>query len=452
MKKRGYFTGWRTVFSFSLGRQLRSRVYIALTVTVALLLFAGTIALIFAVNSDYDTDSPLTEASVRRVTLSDKTNKFADASWLSGGSELFSGIEYAPAQGQAADALGELGEYDLLLVITEADGQYQIEIVKPERSGISSAELSEFSAHISIAFRAELIRRSGIDPASLSWLVAPVTTNVAKPSDIGAGGDDALRRNMSMAVSYVMIFIMYMLIMFYGQSAASSVILEKTSRLMDFFLVSVKPAAMILGKVLAAAAAALLQITVWIATLVGGIRLGVAALPRFFGSVSPEIEGILGLVSGIGAMFSPGGIAVALFMIAVGFLLYCSLAAIGGAMASKPEDLSSTNTIFSLTVVASFLLSMMAGSSGSMVSSEKWLIYFPFTAIMVTPGRAMTGEISYLEGAVSVILVAALAFLGVIVAGRIYEMMSFYRGNPPTPLKVFKMLRDGMSRKGAQNR
>jgi ABC-type Na+ efflux pump permease subunit len=129
-------------------------------------------------------------------------------------------------------------------------------------------------------------------------------------------------------------------------------------------------------------------------------------------------------------------------MIAVGFLFYCSLAAIGGSMASKPEDLASTNMIFTLAVVASFLISMFSGTSNGMVSTDKWLIYFPFTAILVTPGRAMTGAVTITEGIISILLVAVFAFFGVLLAGKIYEMMSFYRGNPPTPAKIIAMLRD----------
>ncbi len=440
--KKGYLTGWRTVLGFSLGRQLRSKSYIALTIIIAVLIFSGIFAGFVIGNSSYTKDAVLTESLIRNVKVIDNTGMFPGVDWLSAGSSgIFDEITYLPSD-SAENALSSCGEYDLVLVVSSADGKYSLEIVKPDSTALNDKDISGFGSYVSAAFRAELIRDSGIAPENIAWLAAPVTQNIKDTSYIGESSADQMRDNINMAISYITIFVMYLLVILYGQSAASNVILEKTSKLMDYFLVSVKPAAMILGKVLASAAAAFIQIAIWIAAAIGGLKLALASLPVIFDSVSPDITSFMDMLGGIGGMLSPGGIAVALIMIATGFLLYCSLAAIGGSMASKPEDLSSTNIIFTLAVVASFFISMFAGQSNGMVSTEKWLIYFPFTAILVTPGRAMTGIITVAEGIVSIVLVAVLAFVGIIIAGKVYEMMSFYRGNPPTPAKMISMLRD----------
>lgn len=442
MNKKNYLSGWRTVFTFTLNRQIRTTSYIALTVIIAILLFSGVFAGLFIANSSYVKKASLTESSIEKVTVCDQTGTFPGTGWLSSvNSGLFPDVTYTASE-SAENALASSGVYDLVLVISMENDSYRINIIKPEGTSLSGNEIAEFGNFVSTALRTELIKNSGIDPAALAWLAAPVTSNVSTTEDIGETTADQMRKNINMAVSYIIIFVMYLLTMLYGQGAASVVILEKTSKLMDYFLVSVKPAAMILGKVLASAAAAFIQIAVWIAGALGGLKLALATLPAVFGSVSPDIEQFTGMLGGIGGFLTPGGIVIALVMIAVGFLLYCSLAAIGGSMASKPEDLSSTNMIFTLAVVASFLISMFSGTSGGLVSTDKWLIYFPFTAILVTPGRAMTGAVTITEGIISILLVAVFAFFGILLAGKIYEMMSFYRGNPPTPAKIFAMLRD----------
>ena len=120
-------------------------------------------------------------------------------------------------------------------------------------------------------------------------------------------------------------------------------------------------------------------------------------------------------------------------LLLAGFLLYCSLSAIGGSMAGKAEDLSSTNVLFSLVLVASFFCCMFAGGMDGMTSSARWLDYVPFTAILVTPSRVLLGQTSLLGGLVSLALVVVCAGVLTALAGRVYRLMSLYKGNPPHP-------------------
>ena len=129
-------------------------------------------------------------------------------------------------------------------------------------------------------------------------------------------------------------------------------------------------------------------------------------------------------------------------LLLAGFLLYCSLSAIGGSMAGKAEDLSSTNVLFSLVLVASFFCCMFAGGMDGMTSSARWLDYVPFTAILVTPSRVLLGQTSLLGGLVSLALVVVCAGVLTALAGRVYRLMSLYKGNPPTPRRVLRMLRE----------
>ena len=129
-------------------------------------------------------------------------------------------------------------------------------------------------------------------------------------------------------------------------------------------------------------------------------------------------------------------------LLLAGFLLYCSLSAIGGSMAGKAEDLSSTNVLFSLVLVASFFCCMFAGGMDGMTSSARWLDYVPFTAILVTPSRVLLGQTSLLGGLVSLALVVVCAGVLTALAGQVYRLMSLYKGNPPTPRRVLRMLRE----------
>ena len=95
----------------------------------------------------------------------------------------------------------------------------------------------------------------------------------------GRTGEGQAADVLSMVLPFVSLMLLYFLVLLYGQGTAASVLLEKTSKLMDLFLVSVEPTAMVLGKVLATALAGLLQLAVWILSLMGGFAAG-GALAR----------------------------------------------------------------------------------------------------------------------------------------------------------------------------
>jgi ABC-type Na+ efflux pump permease subunit len=188
--------------------------------------------------------------------------------------------------------------------------------------------------------------------------------------------------------------VMYFLVLFYGQGVANSVVLEKTSKLMDFFLVTVEPTAMVLGKVLAMATAALLQLGAWLVSLTAGFAVG-AMLCR---SLAPDAQfGILTFfdsLTWLEGMFSLSAVLLSVGIMVGGFLLYCALAGVGGAMAGKAEDLSNTNVLFSLTLVASFLICLLSGGGDGIISEAAWLGFVPFTAILVAPARLLLGQMS----------------------------------------------------------
>lgn len=277
---------------------------------------------------------------------------------------------------------------------------------------------------------------AGLTPRQQELLTVHVDVSVTG----GRTGEGQAADVLSMVLPFVSLMLLYFLVLLYGQGTAASVLLEKTSKLMDLFLVSVEPGAMVLGKVLATALAGLLQLAVWAAGLAGGFAIG-GAVVRQTGVTLPLLEVLKG-VGRLTGLFSVPAMLEAAGLLLAGFLLYCSLSAIGGSMAGKAEDLSSTNVLFSLVLVASFFCCMFAGGMDGMTSSARWLDYVPFTAILVTPSRVLLGQTSLLGGLVSLALVVVCAGVLTALAGRVYRLMSLYKGNPPTPRRVLRMLRE----------
>ena len=337
----------------------------------------------------------------------------------------------------------EAEERTIVVTLRRTGGTYEAHVSLPEDTSLTQEDLSAYELFLWENFPAILAVKSGLTPDQLAAVYSDVSVTMpyvpeTPPTDPQAEAKEVL----GMILPYLGVMVMYFLVLFYGQGVANSVILEKTSKLMDFFLVTVEPAAMVLGKVLAMAAAGLLQLCIWLASLAGGFAAG-AWLCR---TLAPETQfGILQFFASLRlfeGVFSLGSMALALGILLGGFLLYCALAGVGGALAGKAEDLSSTNVLFSLTLVASFLICLLGGSGEEMISNAAWLDFVPFTAILVTPTRVLLGDVSLAMAAVSLLIVLLTAAALCLLAGKLYRMMSLYKGNPPSPKKILAMLKE----------
>ena len=372
----------------------------------------------------------------------------------------------------ACDSLEEAKKHaaeddtSLILVLDEDAGGYLASILLPEGTALEEEDAELVESFVAGWSQAILFWKSGLDIGQLKELSAPIVSSVETGTENLAGGEDempqaeeggdipseedwegismaAVKEIVTYLVTYLNIMVIYFLGLFYGQAVAGNVLMEKTSKLMDTFLIAVRPEAMVFGKVLAIALSSILQFSLWIASLLAGFGLGSVMVHLINPESDMIILSLLELLGKGSGLFTVPEALTALLIVVGGFFLYCSLAAIGGSMAGKTEDLASTNTLFSLVLVASFLCVLWSGGIDSMgTSGASWQNWVPFMSILVTPARVLVGQATVPEGLASFAVTAAASALLLYLAGRIYKMMALYRGKTPKISQVLRMLRE----------
>ena len=250
------------------------------------------------------------------------------------------------------------------------------------------------------------------------------------------------REIIAMVLPYLNIMLLYFLVLFYGQTTAQSVLLEKTSKLMDTFLLSVKPEAMVMGKVFAAVLACLIQVSCWFAGLLAGLFAGTKLIEALNPDSTMIVLRVLRNAGLFSEIFTPVNILFFLLYVAAGTLIYLSLSAIGGAIAGKQEDLNNTNILFTLVLVVSFFATIANFTSGIDRASAGATVldFIPFTSILVTPGHIMSGTVTPLLACISLFIALVTALLIMMLAGRAYRMFALYKGNVPKPGEIIKVL------------
>lgn len=436
------------IFSFTFIQHVKQKGYRNVTIIVAVLCLLLPAVIMPAI--EYFKEDEAYESKINKVFVIEtgiKSDLGADYGILNGADPgRFTDVAYE-MESSVEDAAkkAEAEGYSVVLVVDHQEKGYKLDVLLPDETKLNKKDANAYETFLSGAFRYILIQKSNLEAAQIAEMTMPIET-VVRDSSVSADESDeyaVAKEVMATILPYLNIMILYFMILAYGQGTANSAIMEKTSKLMDLLLVSVKPGEMLLGKVFAMAASGVLQIFIWLAGLFGGFALGI----HFTKMVNPNTDMILiQLVESFGefsGMFTVSGVILALLMLSAGLLLYCSLAAIGGAIAEKPEDLSSTNMLFVMVLLVSFFATMFAGGAGSDVpwDAVTWQVWMPFTSILVAPTKILLGVMSIPEAALSLGIVVVTATLITIAAGKVYKMMSLYKGNPPSPKKMIEMMR-----------
>lgn len=436
------------IFSFTFIQHVKQKGYRNVTVVVAVLCLLLPAVILPAIEYFKEDETYVSKIDKVYVVETDSsTEGKADYGVLNSvDAAQFTDVVYEMAENvEDAAKKAEEDGHSVVLAVGHQEGTYQLNVLLPDESKLNKKDANAYETFLSGAFRYILIQKSNLEAAQIAEMTMPIET-VVRDSSVSADESDeyaVAKEVMATILPYLNIMILYFMILAYGQGTANSAIMEKTSKLMDLLLVSVKPGEMLLGKVFAMAASGVLQIFIWLAGLFGGFALGI----HFTKMVNPNTDMILiQLVESFGefsGMFTVSGVILALLMLSAGLLLYCSLAAIGGAIAEKPEDLSSTNMLFVMVLLVSFFATMFAGGAGSDVpwDAVTWQVWMPFTSILVAPTKILLGVMSIPEAALSLGIVVVTATLITIASGKVYKMMSLYKGNPPSPKKMIEMMR-----------
>lgn len=226
--------------------------------------------------------------------------------------------------------------------------------------------------------------------------------------------------------TYVLVFVVYFLILFYGQMIAVSVTTEKSNRAIEILVTSVNSNSLIFGKVLAGALAGIIQTVIILGT-------GFAA----YMAVGEAWGGILDRLFDI-----PSRVLIAFGVFGIlSYLLYAFIYGMLGALVSKTEDISKSSSPVTLIYVVSFLVAMFGlNVSDSMLI--KVASFIPFTSGNAMFIRISMGSVDTWEILVSLILLAGTCVFTGILAAKIFRFGTLNYGNPIKIMRAIKSIRE----------
>ncbi|MGB2720861.1 MAG: ABC transporter permease [Rhodococcus sp. (in: high G+C Gram-positive bacteria)] len=360
--------------------QVMKKSFVISNVIILAVIVGGIIAFsIFSGNGDEDRD-------VVGITGDQSIAAIVEAT----GDAVGSPVEVREIADAAAARSGvESGDLDVALVPNGTDGAYTA-VTESELTGTLRAVIEG-----SVATQATntALAQQGVDQQALvaETSAATVTVEAIDPPDPESGQRTAL--------AITAVALLYFQIIGFGMYVAMGVVEEKSSRVVELLLSTVRPLQLLWGKILGIGAVGILQLALY----------GIAGVGAGLGTGTLTITGAAVSV-----------FAGTLFWFVLGFAFFAVLYAAGGSMVSRQEDVNSTTMPLLILILAMFYAAFYSISDpeSTLANTLSWIP--PFSAIMMPLRIAagVTSPVQIVGSAVLMVVTTAILAMG---AAKIYQ-------------------------------
>jgi ABC-2 type transport system permease protein len=271
----------------------------------------------------------------------------------------------------------------------------------------------------------------GIDIAKETILNKEVTLklNNEKNKNADAG--------VATVIGYVSGFLMYFILLLYGSQVMMGVTEEKTNRIAEVVVSSVKPFQLMIGKIIGIGMVALTQFLIWIVCIFVIYNIG-----KTSGAAAGSASSIVGQIQNVFTSVNvPLVVGCFIFYLLAGFFFYSSLyAAIGSAINEDMREAQSLS--FPITMLIIFSIALMSPAISNPSSPlAVWASIIPFSSPIVMMARIPFGvpnTVPYWQLALSMVSLVVGFMFTTWFAARIYRTGILMYGKKPSWKEMIK--------------
>ncbi|MES2448304.1 MAG: ABC transporter permease [Bacteroidota bacterium] len=346
-------------------------------------------------------------------------------------------------------------DYDYILYLPEftlAEPK-GVQLFGEKQAGMSLN--NRISGDLEELIRNQKLKQSGISQTDLDQLKTSVDIDTKKIA-IETGKEEASSAGASTIIAFIAGILMFMFIMLYGIQVMRGVIEEKTSRIIEVMISSVKPFQLMMGKIIGIALVGLTQFILWIvltltiSTIAATVLIDKADVKKIaassqngitVGASQEQIQAAQGPIGDIqkslaGLDFGKI-VTVFIFFFIGGYLFYSALyAAIGSAVDSETETQQFMMPVM-MPLLLGYALSLSVVTNDPYGNVAFWLSMIPFTSPIAMVVRLPYGVPGWELALSMAILVVGFIFT-VWVASRIYRVGILMYGKKTTFKEMFK--------------
>ena len=428
---------WNVV-SFSIMQNIKSKVFIILTLVCGLLMFILTPTMIYMSEEMTSTK----DSTIKSVYVIDDNKILNNTGVIDKKGSKIKGFddvkfylvnkEFDTYKDEFASKKGS--KNSLLIHATNKKNMYQLDMYKIKETDITENDLALFSEKMVSFYNDNKIENMKLDAKSHTLVNTPIKVDVHLE-----GQNDSDKHSETTVMMTVMMVIMFFIVLS-GENISTQIVTEKSTKLVEYLLVNVRPLDLVCGKILASVIVSLIQILV----MVGSGLLSIVFCKKI--GIISSYEDTLTLLK-LGEFtdeISAMDIALIVVFLVVGFLFYAIIMCMLSSTVSRLEDLSNAQMIFSVIIIVvmySIMGIMTVNDMDTTQAIYKVLIMLPFTSVFVTPQLIMLGKIS-----MSFVVIAVIAQIIFIVifgkaAAKVYISLIMYSGKKLSIKQIWNIVK-----------
>lgn len=405
-------SGTGQVYRFTLSQLLKSR---ANRVTLIIMVLLAAVSMPLTALLGGETPETSDTAGLASVRVDNRTDLAMD----------FSGDAYWADTDFSADA----GEPDAVVTVTGDETGYQVAVVGSESA--DAGELSQLAETARQAVRDACLRAAGLSSRQLEALTA--STGEADSHEEGFW------------VQYGYSILAMILCLMSASYVIRAVVEEKDSRLVELLLVSVKPMALLAGKILAVMAFTFGWLLAMLAGL--GVSCGLTAGLMGPGVLQKQLSGLLAAVPRVQEDLwqAAGVLLVLLVSLGLGYLTMSLIGGVAGACCSGMEEAGEATGPVMLLTMAGYLASCVVGA----VPSGPVAVFStlcPIVSIFCAPVQFAGGNVSIWLVLASWVIQVAVIWGLLTLASRVYAGLIVHRGSRVKLRELMSMAKGGAVR------
>lgn len=375
----------------------------------------------------------------KQVVVVDRSGLVADK--LTATSEVMFVDQSHLSKREACSIYGEdSGMLGVLYIGGEIEHRDSVQLITNESSSVMIEDV--ICQQLNDIVEREKLRAHNIE--NLDEILASVATNIELATYENNGtGEEETMESTSSGINYVLglVFgmILYMLLILYGQMVLTSVVEEKSSRVIDVMVTSSTPFQIMMGKILGIALVAVTQIAIWALLVIAASKFLVPAL--FSDNVVMANDMMLASI--VGTLTDTSYLAMLfgclLLFVVGGFLLYAALYAAAGSAVDSVQEGQQYNTIIMMPIILAMLvMTTIFNDPNSPLAF--WASMIPLTSPIVMIARIPFGIPTW-EIVVSLSVLYVSFVLLTWLAARIFRIGIFMHGKRPSWRELWQWLK-----------
>lgn len=434
-------TGWKDVYLFTLKQKVKGKGFKITTIILVLLALVSMPIVSFFTDKD---ESTSIDSLYVVVNISDVDNeKFInDLSEITKENELYTNINYLHTELSYEEISKEIEQGDkeykkMAVFISYSEQGMIVQYLYGKSTGVSQADVNNYKEFFSGQLTDILVNNLSITTQQYDYINTPIKKEVVQLGEKGEiiNSEGTVPLSMPLYGLGCFIFAIFAFVLsINAESITTSIITEKSSRVIEYIMISIRPMAIVVGKVLSMLTITFLEIIVVVLGFLLSISISPGGTPIWLKEVI--INTGLNQISGI-------ALVLAIIIFILGFLLYSIIAALLGATVSKIEEASEATKIYMIFmfigIYMSIALIMLQMFGMNVEIYEKIVFLVPFSAAVALPFYLIIGKASIAIAFISLVIIIICLVLLVMFVSRVYGYILYHNGSTIKLKELFKI-------------